>query len=109
MFAVFVARRNNGRSSIKVHEFKDLAASSFNTFRDEELFFKAKEPILTYYCVVKISIRRVLEERPFEIVGGIFMALISTIMLLQVHSKQKQKQLIRQYYLLICKILKEQV
>lgn len=78
-------------------------------FRDEEIFLKAKEPIFTYYCLAKISIRRVLEERPFEIVSGIFLALISTVMLLQLHSKQKQKRIIRQYYLLICKILKEQV
>ena len=78
-------------------------------FREEEVFLKAKKPINTYYCRVKISARRILEERPFEVVSGVFLAFVSTIILFQLHLKQKQKRFIRQYYLLICKILKEQV
>lgn len=73
------------------------------------MFLKAKESIHTYYCLAKISARRVLEDRPFEVVGAIFIAFISTFMLLQLHLKQKQERYINQYYLLICKILKEQV
>ena len=78
-------------------------------FSGDEISFKAKEPIHTYYCRVKISIRNVLEQRPVEVLCGTFFALITTMLFFQLHSKQKQKRLVNYYYLLICKILKEQV
>lgn len=80
-----------------------------NFFREEEPYFAAKQPIYTFYCRAKIAARNILEERPVEVISGIFLAFLTTILLFQFHSKQKQKKLIHHYYLLICKILKEQV
>lgn len=77
--------------------------------QDEGIHYKAKEPILTLYCRIKISIRNILLERPFEVTSGIFLAFFTTLLIFQYNSKCMQRKSVRNYYLLICKILKEQV
>jgi hypothetical protein len=57
----------------------------------------------------KISVRNFLKERPIEVVSGIFLAFITTILIFQYNAKLMQTKSVRSYYLLICKILKEQV
>lgn len=74
-----------------------------------ESFLQAKEPIHSYYCKIKISIIKILESRPLEVIVGVLLALLATIALLSLHSKRKREKMVNYYYLLICKILKEQV
>lgn len=74
-----------------------------------QLTFIAKKPVYSYYCHVKVALRRTVSERPLEIIVGIFVLLLATSLSIRLELKRRKNKTINHYYLMICRILKDQV
>lgn len=69
----------------------------------------AKVPSLSVYCRVKLSAIKLIHERPLELLVGALIALGSFVLAARAFLARNRAIELQKYYLLICKVLKEQV
>lgn len=73
------------------------------------MFYLARNPKYSYYCSLKIFMRRLVKEHPLEITFSIFALLFASAALIKFEINRRKAAQIAHFYIIICKILKEQV